>query len=82
MKNASHKEQYNVYLITTFYGECGEVSENQQFIGKTWALSKAQAENNVRFRSEGAKPAFASYDTGRDTCIDYSYRAVLASGDK
>ena len=42
------REDYNVYRVETYYGECGEVTKRSHFAGKTKAVSKAQAENNVR----------------------------------
>jgi len=81
-QEAKKKQEYNVFLTSVYHGECGEIIENKQYLGKTWAVSEAQAENNVRFRYEGAKPAYTSYDTGRDTCIDYFYNAVLSADNR
>ena len=79
-KNAKRKEHYDVYLVSTYYGEFGEVNGSRKYVGETWAVSKAQAENNVRFRHEGAKRSYDLHDWGRDTCMVYTYEAVPASG--
>ena len=75
------REDYNVYRVETYYGECGEVTKRSHFAGKTKAVSKAQAENNVRFRHNGESPSILSFDLGRDTALDITYRAVLARDD-
>lgn len=73
------KEKYNVFLVSTFHGDSGEIVEHERFMGETWAVSEAQAENNVRFRNEGAVLAHQIVDLPCDTAVFYSYRAVLAN---
>lgn len=77
------KEKYNVYFVVTYHSnEYGSYETERRFAGETYAVSKAQAENNVRFRINGAVPWSIAHDLPGDESVEASYEAVLANEDK
>lgn len=49
------KRKYEVFLCTIQSRFGQKVSETRESLGVTWAVSKAKAENNMRFRSKYTK---------------------------
>lgn len=67
------KRKYQVYLVRRGYGCYGSMMFH---VGNTMAVSEAQAENNVRFRHNGAVPAaWTNGDCEERGDIDTFYKA-------
>lgn len=47
---ARAKKKYNVYCETTVFTDAESHLASRQFLGSTWAVSRAQAANNVSHR--------------------------------
>lgn len=72
------RQKYNVYLIGTGHG-CYAEDYRRVFLGSTFAVSEAQACNNVRHRCGGYSAS--SFDIGdylEEGFVSYSYKAELA----
>ena len=73
------KQQYNVYLRQTVEDCTNNPSmaiRYEDFVGRTWAVSAAQAANNVRFRNgDKRNKVFTGWGTAQ-------YHAILATEDK
>lgn len=54
MRKVTKKNLYNVYLVRN---GTGVYASHRIYVGQTWASSKEQAENNVRYRINGAVPS-------------------------
>jgi hypothetical protein len=70
------KRKYNVYLVRDGRG-CYEGSE-KRFLGSTFAVSEAQACNNVRHRCGGGYSSWETGDYLEEGSVSYSYKAELA----
>lgn len=57
-KSGKAKKHYEVYWVQTGHGCYGS---SEKYVGDTWAVSPAQACNNIRFRFNGSSGYFV-YD--------------------
>ena len=81
-KYVKPKERYNVYHIVSFHdGMDGSVSRKRTFAGETWAASKEQAENNVRFRNRGKSFSLEISEYSGDSAEYSYYEAIPARED-
>lgn len=72
------RQKYDVYLVGTGYG-CYATNYRKVFLGSTFAVSEAQACNNVRHRCGGYSAS--EFDIGdylEEGYVEYNYKAELA----
>lgn len=70
------KIKFEVYWIGTGYG-CYAKDYCREFLGETWAVSEAQAINNIRHRTGFPRYDFLgdAYDEGH---VDFELKAFVA----
>jgi len=65
------RKKYTVDVFRNYWGGSGEHIREKIDTCETWAVSEAQAKNNVRFRTIGKDvPYWEGYD---DSCVTFSY---------
>jgi hypothetical protein len=71
-----NKKKYNVYLVGKTDTENGYEEVFRNYVGNTIAISKAKAENNIRYRLGNHSYSQLHLDTYADNCIDFYYEAI------
>jgi hypothetical protein len=72
------KRKYKVYLVAYTFEEYSYNQISKEYIGETWAVSKLQAQNNMRYRCGNRSYSQLYLDIGNDNAIDYRFEAELA----
>lgn len=72
------KYRYKGYLIRKTVDETGIVSKTEMYIGDTYAISKAKAISNLRYRMRGKERNSITYENYGDAGIIEEYDAKLA----
>ncbi len=72
------KYRYKGYLIRKTVDGAGVVSETDIYIGDTYAISRAKAISNLRYRMRGKGRNSVTYDNYGDAGIIEEYDAKLA----
>ena len=77
----NEKRKYNVYKISEYTDIYGQTTQQKDFVGSTWAVSKAKARVNVEYRQRGKAQycGYDLYDMGQDTALLVRYEAEEAS---